>query len=84
MYHGLFQRFFYCKFATISDGVTEFQNCCLDNSNPNSVNGSTINQFETPVRGDIFTKRFFGHSFLLLIFFVFFCIFLLVTSLSQF
>ena len=38
--------------------LIESQNWCLDCSNTNSVTGSTVNQFETPVRADIFTKRF--------------------------
>ena len=38
--------------------LTESQNGCLDHSNPNSVIGSTINQFETPVRVDISMGRF--------------------------
>ena len=35
------------------------QNGCLDNSNPNSVTGSTANQFETLVRVDISTRLFY-------------------------
>ena len=38
--------------------LIEFENGCLDNSNPNSVTGSIINQFETPVRVDISMGRF--------------------------
>ena len=38
--------------------LIESQNWCLDYLNPNSVIGSTVNQFETPVRADISTKRF--------------------------
>ena len=38
--------------------LIESQNGCLDHSNPNSVIGSTVNQFETPVRVDISTIRF--------------------------
>ena len=30
----------------------------MDNSNPNSVIGSTVDQLETPVRADISTRRF--------------------------
>ena len=38
--------------------LIESQNCCSDNLNPNSVIGSTVNQFETPVWVDIATRRF--------------------------
>ena len=38
--------------------LIESQNDCLDNSNPNSVIGSTVNQYETSVRVDISTRRF--------------------------
>ena len=38
--------------------LIESQNCCLGNSNPNSVTGSTVNLFGTPVKVDIFTTSF--------------------------
>ena len=47
-----------CMFSQPFRSLIESQNCCLDNSNPNSVTGSTVNQFETPVRVDISTRRF--------------------------
>ena len=47
-----------CMFSQSYRSLIESQNCCLDNSNPNSVIGSTVNQFETPVRVDISTRRF--------------------------
>ena len=45
-------------FSQLYQSLIESQNCYLDNSNPNSVIGSTVNQFETPVRFDISTRRF--------------------------
>ena len=44
--------------ATLYWSFIESQNGCFDNSNPNSVIGSRVNRFETPVRFDIFTRRF--------------------------
>ena len=38
--------------------LIDSQNGCLDNSNPNSVTGSTANQFEILVRVDISTRLF--------------------------
>ena len=38
--------------------LIESQNCCLDNSNQNSVIESNVNQFENPVRVDISARRF--------------------------
>ena len=48
-----------CMFSQPYRSLIESQNGCLDNLNPNSVNGSTVNQFETPVRVDISTRRSF-------------------------
>ena len=47
-----------CIFSQQYRSLIESQNGCLDNSNPNSVTGSTVNQFETPVRVDISMGRF--------------------------
>ena len=47
-----------CMFSQPYRSLIESQNRPLDNSNPNSVIGSTVNQFETPVRVDISTRRF--------------------------
>ena len=47
-----------CMFSQPYRSLIESQNGCLDNSNPNSVIGSTVNQFETPVRVHISTIRF--------------------------
>ena len=47
-----------CMFSQPYWSLIESQNGCLDNSNPNSVIGSTVNQFETPVRTGISTPRF--------------------------
>ena len=47
-----------CLFSQPFWGLFQFQNSCLDNSNPNSAIRSTVNQFETPVSFDIFTRRF--------------------------
>ena len=44
--------------TTLHWSFIESQNGCFDNSNPNSVIGSNVNRFETPVRFDIFTRRF--------------------------
>ena len=46
-----------CMFSQLYESLIESQNCCLD-SNPNSVIGSTGNQFKTPVRVDISTRHF--------------------------
>ena len=45
-----------CMFSQPYWNLIESQNFCLDN--PNSVTGGTINQFETQVRVNIFTRRF--------------------------
>ena len=55
-----------CMFSQLFRGLLEFQNYCLDNSHPNSVIGSTVNQFGTPVRADIST-RYFSVSFVSII-----------------
>ena len=47
-----------CMFSQPYRSLIESQNCCLDNSNPKSVIGSTVNQFETPIRVDISTRPF--------------------------
>ena len=47
-----------CMFFQQYQSPIKSENCCLDNLNPNSVIGRTVNQFETPVRVDISTKRF--------------------------
>ena len=47
-----------CMFSQPYRSSVKSENCCLDNSNPNSVTGSTVNQFETPVRVDISARRF--------------------------
>ena len=47
-----------CMFSQQYQSLIESQNGCVDNSNPNSVIGSTVNQFETPVRVDISTRGF--------------------------
>ena len=47
-----------CMFSQQYRSPIKSENCCLDNLNPNSVIGRTVNQFETPVRADISTKRF--------------------------
>ena len=47
-----------CMFSQRYGSRSESQNWCLDYSNPNSVIGSTVNQFQTPVTADISTKRF--------------------------
>ena len=47
-----------CMFSQPYWSLIESQNGCLDNSNPDSVNGSTVNKFETPFRVDISTRRF--------------------------
>ena len=47
-----------CMFSQLYWSLIESQDCCLDYSNPNSVSGNTVNQFETPVRVDISVKRF--------------------------
>ena len=47
-----------CMFSQLYQSLIESQNGCLDHSNPNSVIGSTINQFETPVRVDISARPF--------------------------
>ena len=44
--------------ACFPNHIVESQNGCMDNSNPNSVIGSTVDQLETPVRADISTRRF--------------------------
>ena len=64
--------------------LIESQNGCLDNSNPNSIIGSTVNQFELQLKLIYPQDVFLCHSFLLLIFWWRFCIFLLLTFLSQF
>ena len=46
-----------CMFSQLCWSPIKSENCCLDNSNPNSVTGSTVNQFETPVRVDISARR---------------------------
>ena len=48
----------YCMFSQPYRSLIESQNCCLDNSNSNSVIGSVLNQTETPVGVDISTRRF--------------------------
>ena len=45
-----------CMFFQQYQSPIKSENCCLDNLNPNSVIGRTVNQFETPVR--VSTKRF--------------------------
>ena len=47
-----------CMFSQPYWSFIEFQNGCIDNSNPNSVTASTVNQFEAPVRVDMSTRRF--------------------------
>ena len=47
-----------CIFSQQYRSLIESQNGCLDNSNPNSVIGSAVNQFEPPVRVDIPARRF--------------------------
>ena len=44
--------------SQLNRSLIEFKNWYLGNSNPNSVIGNTVNQFETPVRVDISTRRF--------------------------
>ena len=39
--------------------LTESQNCCFKNLNPNLVVGSTVNQFEIPVCVDNSRRRFY-------------------------
>ena len=73
-----------CMFSQPYRSPIKSENSCLDDSNPNSVTGSTVNQFETPVRVDISTRRF-SLSFisvvnLLMTFFVFFFYWLLYLS----
>ena len=69
-----------CMFSQSYPSLIESQNCCLDNSNPNSVIGSTVNQFETPVRVDIPT-RCFSLSFISVVnLLMTFHIFILLTS----
>ena len=46
-------------FSQLYQSLIESQNCYLDNSNPNSVIGSTVNQFEVPFRVNISTRRFY-------------------------
>ena len=48
-----------CMFSQPYQSLIESQNCCLDNSNPNSVIGSTVSQSDTPVRVDIHKMFFF-------------------------
>ena len=47
-----------CIFSQPYRSLIESQNCCLDNSNSNSVIGSALNQTETRARVDISTRRF--------------------------
>ena len=47
-----------CMFYQPYRSLIESQNGCLDNSNPNSVIGSTANQCENQVRVDIPIRRF--------------------------
>ena len=47
-----------CMFSQTYRSFIESQNCYLDNSNLNSVIGSNVNQFETPVKAKISTRRF--------------------------
>ena len=47
-----------CMFSQPYRSLIESQKSGLDKSNPNSVTGSTVNQFETPVRNNISTRRF--------------------------
>ena len=73
-----------CMFSQSYRSLIESQNCWLDNSNQNSVIGSTINQFETPVRVDIFTRSF-SLSFISIVnLSMTFLYFSPMTSLSQF
>ena len=65
-----------CMFSQQYWSPIKSENCCLDNLNPNSVIGRTVNQFKTPLRVDISTKRF-SLSFIsvlnLLMIFLYFC-----------
>ena len=47
-----------CMFSQLFRSLIKSQSCYIDNSNPNSVIGSTVNQFETPLRVDISTRHF--------------------------
>ena len=58
MYYRKDKMFVDSMFSQPYRSLIESQNGGLDNSNPNSVIGSTGNQFETPVRVDISTIRF--------------------------
>ena len=46
-------------FSQSHRSLIDSQKGCLDNSNPNSVTGSTANQFETLVRVDISARLFY-------------------------
>ena len=83
IYYHKDKMFVDCLFAQPYQSLIESQNCCLANSNPNSVNGSTVNQLETPVRVDISTRRF-SLSFTSVVNLSVTFIFLLLASLSQF
>ena len=67
-------------FPTISDSCW----ISLDKSNPNSVIGSTVNQFKTPARVTYPQDVFLCHSFLSLSVQWCNCIFVLLIFLSQF
>ena len=73
-----------CMLSQPYQSLIEFQNHCLVNSNSNSVIGSTVNQFETPVRVDISTRHFSSSFISVVTLSMTLCIFLLLTSLSQF
>ena len=47
-----------CMFSQTYRSLIESQSGCLDNSNTNSLIGSTVNQFETPFRVDRSTRHF--------------------------
>ena len=47
-----------CIFSQPYWSLIESQNGCLDNPSLNSVIGSTVNQFGTPVTVDISTRHF--------------------------
>ena len=64
--------------------LIEPQNCCLDDSNPNSVIGSTAANLKLQLELIYPQHVFLCHSFLLLIFRWRFCSFLRLTSVSQF
>ena len=70
-------------FSQLYQSLIESQNCYLDHSNPNSVIGSTANQFEIPFRVNISTRRFYL-SFISVVNLSMTFFFLLLTSLSQF